>query len=76
MHPSQAMLIDLQLAVHLNPLLNPNHVVNRSAAKMLQHYPIAKEGLARAMIETLSQSPRAYDAMMAGIRKLEGVGEL
>ena len=76
MHPSKAMLIDLQLAVRLNPLLNPNHVVNRSASKMLAVYPITNTGLARTMIETLSQSPRAYDAMMAGIKKLEAVGEL
>lgn len=76
MHPSQLMLIDLQIAVHLNPPLNPNQVVNRSAAKMLALYQITNTGLARAMIETLSTSPRGYDALMAGVAKLERMGEL
>ena len=71
---SLPVIIDLQIAIHLHPLTNPNHVINATASRMLEQGVTLPPGLGSSMLVSLSRSDRAWDALSAGIEKLKEQG--
>lgn len=73
---SLPVITDLQIAVHMNPLLNPTQVINRAASKMIELGVTLPPGLGNSMLLSLSASEKAWDALSAGIDKLKAQGML
>ena len=69
------VIIDLYLAVLLNPLQNPNHVVSKSAQAMINN-GVSLSGTGNLMLEGLAQSKMAYRGLIAGINDLKSKGVL
>lgn len=65
------IIADMQIAVLMNPLSDPSRTVNRAAGEILRTYTVPP-GMCGAMLESLAVSKRAYPALMAGVKKLEG----
>ena len=73
---SLPVIVDLQIAVQMNPLLNPTQVINRAASKMLELGVTLPPGLGNSMLISLSESDRAWEALSAGVEKLKAQGML
>ena len=73
---SLPVIVDLQIAVQMNPLLNPTQVINRAASKMLELGVTLPPGLGSSMLISLSKSDRAWEALSAGVEKLKAQGML
>lgn len=71
---SLPVIVDMQIAVQMNPLQNPTKVINRTASKMLEHGVTLPPGLGSSMLISLAQSERAWEALSAGIEKLKAQG--
>lgn len=69
MNEMQSLLIDLALAVHLNPVVTPNAAVSAAAARMVKTYTIVGEANSYT-IKALSESTMAWNGVQAGLRQL------
>ena len=70
MNEMQTLLIDLAIAVHLNPVLTPHAAVSQAAARMVSTYTIRGDAN-RYTIKALSESTKAWDGVRAGLRTLD-----
>ena len=69
------VIVDLHIAVLLNPLLNPHLVVSNAAKAMIRN-GVQLSGTGNLMLEGLAKSKMAYNGLMAGVRDLQSKGVL
>lgn len=69
------VIVDLYLAVLLNPRKNPDAVVSK-AAKTLIRKKVALNGSGNLMLIGLAKSKMAYRGLKAGVQALEHEGIL
>ena len=67
------VIVDLYLAVLLNPLHNPDMIVSKAAKVMIQN-GVSLNGSGNIMLSGLAKSKMAYRGLKAGIDDLESEG--